>query len=135
MKEQGVMSGDELQALLNRLQVTMRGLDIRSTRPNAILLLSNQAAEASETVANTLAVSLFGDVKRVVTIDLSRMLEMDKSSVSRIVVTLDRHGYLNRNPATRKYRLGAKLLDLASATACGLRYLAMTGLTVFLLMV
>ncbi len=75
VKEQGVLSNEELQALVNRLQVTMRGLDIRSTRPNAVVLLSNQAAEASETVANTLAAALYGDTKRVVTIDLSRMVQ------------------------------------------------------------
>jgi IclR family KDG regulon transcriptional repressor len=48
------------------------------------------------------------------TIELSRLLEMDKSSVSRIVVTLQHHGYLNKNTLNGKYRLGAKFIDLGN---------------------
>jgi IclR family KDG regulon transcriptional repressor len=54
------------------------------------------------------------DRQELSTIDLSRLLAMDKSSVSRIVVTLHHHGYLNRNPSSGKYRLGAKLVDLGN---------------------
>ena len=48
------------------------------------------------------------------TIELSRFLGMDKSSVSRIVVTLQHHGYLNKNALNGKYRLGAKFIDLGN---------------------
>ncbi len=48
------------------------------------------------------------------TIELSKMLNMDKSSVSRIVVTLQHHGYLNKNTLNNKYRLGAKFVDLGN---------------------
>jgi IclR family KDG regulon transcriptional repressor len=54
------------------------------------------------------------DRQELSTIELSRLLAMDKSSVSRIVLTLQHHGYLNRNPSTGKYRLGAKLVDLGN---------------------
>jgi IclR family KDG regulon transcriptional repressor len=54
------------------------------------------------------------DRQELSTIDLSRLLNIDKSSASRIVVTLQHHGYLSRNPATGKYRLGAKLVDLGN---------------------
>jgi DNA-binding IclR family transcriptional regulator len=48
------------------------------------------------------------------TSELSRLLGMDKSSVSRIVVTLQHQGYLNRNGLNGRYRLGAKLIDLGN---------------------
>ena len=73
LQEQGLMRPEEVGGLLNRLQVTMRGLDLRAGRPNAVLLLSGAAAELSETISRTIAASLFGDAERVVTIDMSRM--------------------------------------------------------------
>ncbi len=48
------------------------------------------------------------------TIELSRLLDMDKSSVSRIVMTLTHHGYLNKSQSTGKYYLGAKFIDLGN---------------------
>ena len=48
------------------------------------------------------------------TIELSKLLEMDKSSVSRIVVTLQAQGYLRKNTLNGKYRLGAKFIDLGN---------------------
>lgn len=73
LQEQGLMRPEEVGGLLNRLQVTMRGLDLRTGRPNAVLLLSGAAAELSETISRTIAGSLFGDPERVITIDMSRM--------------------------------------------------------------
>jgi DNA-binding IclR family transcriptional regulator len=48
------------------------------------------------------------------TTELSKLLRMDKSSVSRIVLTLQHHGYLNKNTLNAKYRLGAKFVDLGN---------------------
>ena len=73
LQEQGLMRAEEVGGLLNRLQVTMRGLDLRAGRPNAVVLLSGAAAELSETISRTIAASLFGDPERVITIDMSRM--------------------------------------------------------------
>ena len=81
LAEQGLMRPEEVQGLLNRLQVTMRGLDVRASRPNAVLLLSGAAAESSETLARTIAGALFGDPERVVTIDLSRMVHPEDVSL------------------------------------------------------
>lgn len=74
LQAQGLMGPDEVQYFLSRLQVTLRGLDLRAGRPNAVLLLSGGAAEASETIAGVIAHALFGDAERVVSIDLSRMV-------------------------------------------------------------
>lgn len=79
--EQGLMRTEEVQSLFSRLQVTMRGLDLRAGRPNAVLLLSGAAAESSETLARTIAHALFGDPERVVTIDLSRMVHPEDVSL------------------------------------------------------
>ena len=77
-------------------------------RPSRLKLLSS--------VAKTLRVleAFSADRQELSTIELSRLLSMDKSSVSRIVVTLQHHGYLSRNSLNGRYRLGAKLIDLGN---------------------
>ena len=44
--------------------------------------------------------------------ELARMLDLNRSTVHRYVATLHRLGYLQQDPATRKYRLGMRVLDL-----------------------
>jgi IclR family pca regulon transcriptional regulator len=44
--------------------------------------------------------------------ELARMLGLNRSTVHRYVATLHRLGYLQQDPATRKYRLGMRVLDL-----------------------
>ena len=81
LQAQGLMQEDEITILLSRLQVTMRGLDLRSGRPNAVLLLAGAAAESSETLAGVIAGALFGDPERVVSIELSRMVHPEDISL------------------------------------------------------
>src|SRR5262245_53635963 len=45
--------------------------------------------------------------------ELHQHLGLPKSTVHTIATTLAHHGYLERDPATRRYRLGAALLELA----------------------
>jgi len=45
--------------------------------------------------------------------DISRMLNMNKSTVSRLMANLETAGYLSKSPANRKYRLGRKVAQLA----------------------
>jgi DNA-binding IclR family transcriptional regulator len=45
--------------------------------------------------------------------ELHQRLDLPKSTVHAILTTLVYHGYLERDPATRRYRLGAALLELA----------------------
>jgi DNA-binding IclR family transcriptional regulator len=45
--------------------------------------------------------------------ELHERLGLPKSSIHTIAATLVHHGYLERDPATRRYRLGAALLELA----------------------
>lgn len=46
--------------------------------------------------------------------EISNKLKLDKSSVSRILMTLTSNGFLEKNPFNRKYRLGWKLVDLGN---------------------
>lgn len=52
--------------------------------------------------------------------ELSRRLEIPKSSASYILRTLERRGYLRRDAESGRYRLGLKLLSLGSETQAGL---------------
>ncbi len=72
LDQQGILASQEIQALTNRLQVTMRGLDLRTNRPNVVLLLSGDAANNTDVLAETLSKELFGAPDRVITIDFSR---------------------------------------------------------------
>jgi ATP-dependent Clp protease ATP-binding subunit ClpC len=71
---QGLLDEQDLQVLINRLQVAMRGMDVRPARPNAVVLLAADAAANSEGIARVLAEALFGGTDRQVTIDLSRFV-------------------------------------------------------------
>lgn len=63
----------DLNALHSRLNVTMRGLDLRPARPNLMILLTGEAAGNKDRLAQSLARNLFGSPDRVVAIDCSRM--------------------------------------------------------------
>ncbi len=45
--------------------------------------------------------------------ELARILELNKSNVFNIVATFEQRGYLEKNRATGKYRLGLKLLEFS----------------------
>ncbi|HJQ70407.1 MAG TPA: AAA family ATPase [Blastocatellia bacterium] len=73
--ERALLTEEEVRSLVNRLRVTMRGLDLRPSRPNATILLIDEVAENGEAVANVIAESLFGAAERVVAIDFSRFTQ------------------------------------------------------------
>lgn len=74
LSERALLADEDTSALLNRLGVTLRGLDLRPARPNAVVLLIGEMAAHSEALAETIAESLFGAAERVVTIDFSRFV-------------------------------------------------------------
>jgi DNA-binding IclR family transcriptional regulator len=49
------------------------------------------------------------------TIELSQRLGFHKATVSRILLTLTRHGFLSQNPKTRKFTLGGEVIRLSRA--------------------
>ncbi|MCL6639576.1 MAG: AAA family ATPase, partial [Firmicutes bacterium] len=72
LTESALLSEGDCEALLNRLSVTMRGLDLRPSRPNAVILLVKNAADESERLAEILAEALNGSPHRVIAVDFSR---------------------------------------------------------------
>jgi DNA-binding IclR family transcriptional regulator len=52
--------------------------------------------------------------------EISRKLQIPKSSASYILRTLEKQGYLNRNPETGKYRVGLKVLSLSRGALSGI---------------
>jgi IclR family KDG regulon transcriptional repressor len=46
--------------------------------------------------------------------EIGTLLKSHKSSISRILLTLMSEGFVEKNPVTRKYRLGLKLVDLGN---------------------
>lgn len=55
------------------------------------------------------------------TVEISKKLGLHKATVSRILLTLMRSAFLEQNPQTRKFRLGASILSLGSAARHSLK--------------
>jgi IclR family transcriptional regulator, KDG regulon repressor len=49
------------------------------------------------------------------TTEIAEALGLHKSTVAGLIFTLEANGYLDQNPATRKYRLGLRILERSSA--------------------
>lgn len=84
--------------------------EIRSTQSlssvsNALRILNSFTAECPE--------------KRLS--DLAAELNLGKSTVSRLLTTLAAEGYVRKDPETRKYSLGLRILSIASALASNLQ--------------
>ena len=69
-----LLSEEEIDRIHDLLQVTLRGLDLRNDRPNAVIVLNDKLGEHSEDLAQAVAEALYGDRSRVISIDFSRML-------------------------------------------------------------
>jgi ATP-dependent Clp protease ATP-binding subunit ClpA len=67
----GILVPEDRKLLEERLSVTLRSLDLRPERPNAVLLLVGEAASWGHALAETLAVGIAGSAERVIAIDLS----------------------------------------------------------------
>ena len=51
--------------------------------------------------------------------ELSRDLGISKSTISGLLITLERHGLVQRDPLTRRVRLGLALVELAASVSTG----------------
>ena len=71
--------------------------------------------EVSQNVVNALRLlECFAKEEELGIIDLSEAVGVGKTVTARLVSSLEQFGYLRQNPATRKYRLGMKLVYLGS---------------------
>jgi len=67
-----------------------------------------------QSVSNALTIlELLGAEKELGVADLARRLGLAKSTVHRLLTTLEAHGFAAQNPATGKYRLGLKAVAVA----------------------
>jgi ATP-dependent Clp protease ATP-binding subunit ClpC len=72
INQSGLLTADDTGALLDRLNVTLRGLDLHPLRPAAVVLLTAEAASTADALAETLADTLFGGPDRIVNLDFSQ---------------------------------------------------------------
>ncbi len=117
LSERALLSEDDIQALLNRLQVTMRGMDVRPARPNAVVLLAGDAASHGAALAEALAGALFGSANREIAIDLSRFVH--PADVTMLVGAPP--GYVGYEDAVPLHRLAQTpwcVLRLENIDAC-----------------
>lgn len=71
--------------------------------------------EVSQNVVNALRLlECFAREEELGITDLSEAVGVGKTVTARLVSSLEQFGYLRQNPATRKYRLGMKLVYLGS---------------------
>lgn len=71
--------------------------------------------EVSQNVVNALRLlECFAKEEELGITDLSEAVGVGKTVTARLVSSLEQFGYLRQNPATRKYRLGMKLVYLGS---------------------
>src|SRR4029077_4835404 len=71
------------ERLLARLGVSLRGLDARSERPDAVVMLCDGAASGATPLARAIASSIYGRDTAVIDLDLSGLT--DDSSVSTLL--------------------------------------------------
>ena len=75
LAERPLLPQPHAEKLLKRLEVTIRGLDIRSGGPNGVVLLMGKAAAVSESLAEVIAQALFGAADRVAMLSLGRLTQ------------------------------------------------------------
>jgi ATP-dependent Clp protease ATP-binding subunit ClpC len=71
----GLLEPRDAAALINRLSVSLRGLDLCPQRPSAVVLLTGDAAAQADKLVALIAESLMGAANRVVAIDFARLLQ------------------------------------------------------------
>lgn len=64
-----LLNTEDTEKLIDRLNITIRGLDIHPYRPNLVIMLADKSAKINQILASIIAKTLFGDRERVVTID------------------------------------------------------------------
>ncbi|HZS03012.1 MAG TPA: ATP-dependent Clp protease ATP-binding subunit [Chloroflexota bacterium] len=83
LRERVPLPAEDVRVLANRLAVTARGLDLTPARPNAVVLLINEAAAYGAVLATVIAETMSGAAERVVSLDFSRFI--DAESVTMLI--------------------------------------------------
>lgn len=117
LSDRRLLTSEEINILINRLQVTMRGLDMRASRPNAILLLTGEAIENSQSLSETISNTLFGSTDRIISIDFSRFNEPEDINML-IGAPPGYVGYNDRLPLHRVAQIPWCVLRFERVDAC-----------------
>lgn len=101
LRQRGLLEDQEIETLVSRLQITMRGLDLRSLRPNGVLLLLSDEQDEAARLCEALAKGLFGSEERVVSLDLSPLVY--PADVTRLIGSPP--GYIGYGESTPLHRV------------------------------
>jgi ATP-dependent Clp protease ATP-binding subunit ClpC len=83
IRDRALLDGPDADRLLARLGVSLRGLDARSERPDAVVLLCDGAAQGATPLAKAIASSIFGRETAIIDLDLAGLT--DDSSISTLL--------------------------------------------------
>ncbi|MHB1357056.1 MAG: AAA family ATPase, partial [Anaerolineae bacterium] len=72
--DQALLPSEDVTQLANRLDVSLRALDLYPSHPNAVLLLVGDATARASELAQAVAATLYGSSDRVVLLDFSRFV-------------------------------------------------------------
>ena len=75
LSQRALLPEEQIETLLSRLEITLRSLDLRPSRPSAVLLLVGEAARNCAPLAETIAETLFGSTERIVGVDFTRFTQ------------------------------------------------------------
>jgi len=117
LHRRSLLPSDTVAQLISRLGVTMRGLDFRPERPNAVLLLLGPAASQSRLLCELIAESLFGSPERVVALEMGRMV--NAADLSMLLGSPPGYiGYGGRVPLHEVMQMPWCVLCVEDADAC-----------------
>jgi ATP-dependent Clp protease ATP-binding subunit ClpC len=112
-----LLTDADAAALLDRLDVTIASLDVRSVRPNAVVLLIGEAEANARGLAEVISKSLFGAEGRIVTIDFGFFTH--PADVSRLVGAAPGYiGYSESLPLHEVARMPWCVLVCENVHAC-----------------
>jgi ATP-dependent Clp protease ATP-binding subunit ClpA len=83
IRDRALLDPPDADRLLARLGVSLRGLDARSDRPDAVVMLCDGAASGATPLARAIASSIFGRETAIIDLDLSGLT--DDSSISTLL--------------------------------------------------
>jgi ATP-dependent Clp protease ATP-binding subunit ClpC len=117
LADRGLLMPGDIETLVNHLQVTLAGLDLRPVRPDAVVLLTGSTVAKSTELAETIAEVLYGSDQRVVQIDFGRFA--NPSDISLLVgAPPGLVGYNDALPMHRVADLGWCVLLATNLHAC-----------------
>jgi len=77
LEQEALLPLEDAHTLLARLEVTMRGFDVRAERPNAVILLAGKGAEVADPLCRAVAETLFGAADRMVQMDFGSFVHAE----------------------------------------------------------